>query len=86
MTKLRLDAESTLAQAVHTSFMCNENDLFLVLRNQDGKVLWSGDIHQWSTTGQDMEIRTRPVTQRIEWAREAAGMRAELELRENGLL
>lgn len=86
MTQLTVDANSDLSGAIRSAHTTTEDDLFLVLRNQDGKVLWSGDIHQWSTDGRDTTITTRPVTERIEWAVQAARLKAEFELRENGLL
>lgn len=86
MTKLVVDANSDLSGAIRSVINTTENELFLVLRNQDGKVLWSGDIHQWSTDGRDTTITTRPVTERIEWSVEAHRAAQQVKYMQAGLL
>lgn len=89
MTEISVEGgESDLAEVIRTATDITGDDLFLVLRNRAGTVLWSGEIWQWryDVPFDRIVARTRPVAESIAKATEAYRVKLEFEARQQGIL
>lgn len=86
MTEISVDARSDFAGVI---LACDPPfDLYLTLRDSDGKVLWSQGIYQiCHATGRDsLSINTESISKKIDQATEVYRAGLQLKLRQAGML
>lgn len=84
MTEISMNAECDLAGVLQAQIP--ERDAFLTLRDGEGKVLWSGSIHQICSDHLTLRVRTEPVRAALDRSIEAYRITQELKLRQFGIL
>lgn len=86
MTVIKLDASGDLAGVIKSLESFSALDATLLLRDGNGRTLWSGVIDEWSDDSHELRVRTEPVASRIDQAVAAYRLGLETELRQKGLL
>jgi hypothetical protein len=82
---LTVDGDSPLIAALNANFH-NNRDVFLTLRDGEGKVLWSSAIEKWSRHLRDAEIHTLPIEDVIERELQSARIGLKMGLHKIGVL